>query len=309
MSPGEAWEKVSCPICPADTVACDYLKCPDRFRSPAFDNYSLDVCSGCGLIYLSPRPAPDLLGAHHSQAGYDPFLSLSAKPSLRERLFLASRSLMLRWKRRLIRKILPNGGRLLDIGCGAGEFLDAVRNVAQVEGVEPDLAAARFGAEHFGLKIHNGLLEQAPLAEESFDVVTMWHALEHVPKPLETLQRIKRILKPSGWLLIAVPNIASFDAKFYGSHWVALDAPRHLWHFSPDTLDRISKLAGFAPVWRKGLPLDPFYNILMSENLLTDAGRGSPFGMLLRAPTALAGSLSKGWFASSPSSMLAAYRK
>jgi len=307
--PGSEWEDVFCPLCPAGTKTSPYLTCGDRFHSPEFHNYAIVCCSRCGLRFLSPRPAPDLAPSHHKQDGYDPFISFSSPRSLLDRIYLASRKFTLAWKRRLVRRILPEGGRVLDIGCGTGEFLQKISDFCQVDGVEPEPAAANWGRERLGLNIHTGFLEDVELPAGNFDLVTMWHALEHIPDPVSALNRIHSLLKPGGILLVAVPNINSYDAKRYGSEWIALDAPRHLWHFSPSTLRQITSLAQFTHLRGGALPLDTFYNTLMSEQLKQRTGSGNLVVAPFRMGWVIAGSLLKGQFFGEPSGMFHQFKK
>ncbi len=188
---------------------------------------------------------------------------------------------------------LPNRSHILDIGCGTGEFLNAISDVMNTTGLEPEPHAAEWGRQHFGLDIKTGTLDTVSMPKGAFDLITLWHALEHIPEPLEALQQITELLAPNGKVLIALPNINSFDAKFYGPDWVAIDAPRHLWHFTPDTTRTIAKQSGLKLFASGILPLDHFYNILLSESIHL---RSSPQHKLLspfRMGFALTGSLIK----------------
>jgi len=180
---------------------------------------------------------------------------------------------------------------VLDVGCGTGEFLLGIREDMKCQGVEPEQNAAEWGRTHHQLDIVTGTLDSIELPTASFDLITMWHALEHMPDPLGSLQTASRLLAPNGKLLIALPNIESYDAKFYGPEWVAVDAPRHLWHFTPSTLELITARAGFKLKHQNVLPLDHFYNILLSEGIHLKNRPGHKIFSPLRMATALAGSL------------------
>ncbi|HWB12498.1 MAG TPA: class I SAM-dependent methyltransferase [Pirellulales bacterium] len=143
---------------------------------------------------------------------------------------------------RLLRRIAGNGEgkRLLDIGCGDGHFLlEAQRRGWQVSGteIEPEQ-----GRSH-GLDIRAAVEEFGP--DERFDCVTLWHSLEHLPKPLDTLHRVNELLKPGGDLLISVPDASGFQARLFGRHWLHLDVPRHLFHFNWQSLSRLLERSGF----------------------------------------------------------------
>jgi SAM-dependent methyltransferase len=298
---GVLWEEISCPICPPGTASESNLMCGDRLATPALHNYRLVKCSGCGLIYLSPRPVLALAAEFHLQTGYDPFVSFAGKQSLFDKLYLRAREWTSSWKMKLISEFVPAGSQVLDIGCGTGEFLAAIKHRFQVTGVEPEAAAAEWGSKNHAITIHSGYLDQIDLQENHYDLVTMWHALEHIPDPVGALKHIHRLLKSDGKLLIALPNIGSYDAKLYGAGWIALDAPRHLWHFTPDTLAHMAGQCGFSPVRGGALPLDLYYNILQSEGILRASGSGSLLTMPIRIAKAWAGSLAHSVTKQSPS--------
>ncbi len=213
------------------------------------------------------------MATFHREEGYEPFLSLSKPHTLLGWLYYLSRKWTLRWKFKLIKRLAKKSAEVLDIGCGTGEFLYTIKEFYNTYGIEPDLDAAVYAREQLGLVVYNGFLETVDLPEVKFDIVTLWHSLEHISKPVETIQKIEKILKSDGKVIIALPNVASFDARLYRHHWVALDAPRHLWHFTPQTIELIAKKTGFRVVQKGALPLDLFYNVLMSEQLILKTQR------------------------------------
>jgi len=262
------------------------------------------------LIYLDPRPSLKDLELAHREEGYDPFLSLEKPQRLFDRAYDLARRLTIAWKRRLIDKLIEPGSYILDGGCGTGEFLSALKDRYKVEGFEPESNAARWAREKLGLSVNTGNLDSLTLPEESFNIVTLWHVLEHIPSPLNDLQHIYRILRPGGLLLIALPNIASFDAKVYRACWVAIDAPRHLWHFAKSQITKLTKKAGFELKRTGMLPLDPFYNILLSECLCNQMkGRGQLGWTLLRMPIAMLGTLVYGTVTGNHSSRYYIFKK
>ena len=266
------WDNVSCPICPADTRSIPYLTCCDRLREPRFRNYHLVSCLRCGLIFLNPRPTAGDASEFYQEDGYDPFLSLQSPRRLLDRIYELARKRTLAWKKRLVGRLVPPGSRILDIGCGTGEF-PAVCQLSDyiVEGIEPEPGAARWARERFGLKVHTGDLDSVSAEAGRFRLVTLWHVLEHMPNPTGALESISHLLDPEGAILIALPNIRSLDARIYGPWWVALDAPRHLWHFSGHQLELILQKSGFKLIRSGMLPLDTFYNSLHSELILKKA--------------------------------------
>ncbi len=301
------WEDVVCPVCPKETAASLFIECGDRFREPKFKNYRLVRCRGCGLIYLNPRLTAQALQAAYREEGYDPFLSLQKPQRTFARAYSAARRWAHGWKKRLIRRFTPPGSLIVDGGCGTGEFLHHLREEYRVCGYEPEPNAARWARERLGLDVFTGdlsaFLASGRIAEGSVDLLTLWHVLEHVPAPKLELQRISSLLSPDGCLLLGVPNIASFDARLYGAAWAPLDAPRHLWHFTPATMVKLAGRAGFHLRRRGLMPLDPFYNSLLSEQLSSVMDPGKRWLGIARFPTAILGSLGFGLLTGNHSSV------
>jgi len=217
-----------------------------------------------------------------------------------------------RRKRRSIEQ-LKTSGRILDVGCGTGEFLNEMQKHGwQATGIEKDPRAAEFAEQRYGLTVSTADLIDTHFQEQSFDVITFWHVLEHLPEPLSTLQLAKKMLKADGLMLIAAPNISSFDARFYRSHWVALDAPRHLHHLVPATLARVCQAAGLEMFTARQMVLDAFYNCLMSERIIASRNlkKRALLPLLLLRGLLIAGiSVSRSWLRSGGSSILYFVRK
>lgn len=225
-------------------------------------------CDNCGLAYLNPRPAAASMPAFYEDSGYQPFVSTQSRLNLLDKFYCYVREHALSHKRRLIQKY-QSPGHLLDIGCGTGEFLHEMQQHNwRVEGVEKDAAAAEFAHKAYQLKVLTENFNEINYLKKSFDVITLWHVLEHLYDPVATLRHAKEILRDDGIILVAVPDIASFDARFYQNYWVALDAPRHLTHFEPHSFLRLCGRVGLKIVKYQQLILDAFFNCLMSEMLI-----------------------------------------
>ena len=156
-------------------------------------------------------------------------------------------------------------GRLLDIGTGTGYFSDTmVRRGWKVEAVEKSPQAREFAKTHFELEVkpESALKEFAPA---SFDVITLWHVMEHLESLNETWETLRELLTEKGVLIVAVPNCSSYDAKRYGEYWAAYDVPRHLWHFTPGTIHQLASRHGFIMAARHPMPFDAFYVSMLSE--------------------------------------------
>ena len=176
------------------------------------------------------------------------------------------RSYMLGRKARLVaREAHRKRGRLLDIGTGTGYFADTMaRRGWKVEAVEKSPQARAFAKEHFDLDVkpESALKEFAP---GSFDVITLWHVMEHLEHLNETWEMLRELLTEKGMLIVAVPNCSSYDAGRYGEYWAAYDVPRHLWHFTPVTIQQLASRHGFIMAARHPMPFDAFYVSMLSE--------------------------------------------
>ena len=225
------------------------------------------------MVYLSPRPTAETAGVHYQAESYDPHRTKAR--SLFDRAYDLIRSLNLALKIRWLKQLSP-GGRILDIGCGTGEFLEAAAKAGyQAEGTEPGEHAREFAAGK-GLKVAASLED----IQGRYGVITMWHVLEHVHDLEGLFAHIRRLLLPSGWLVVAVPNRTALDARFYGAFWVAYDAPRHLYHFRPEDLQSLADRHGFRLKRIRSLPFDPFYNALLSGQLKRQIQGGAAGGTL-----------------------------
>lgn len=217
------------------------------------------------MIFLNPRPTEIDSSAFYDQVEYLPFSSAASRKSFLSTVYAVARRYNLKWKKNLISKI-HRRGRLLDVGCGTGEFLHEMQKAGwAVRGVERDATASQFAREHLQLNVITGGVEVLEQLHEKFEVITLWHVLEHLYQPKEALQKLKLMLSDEGVLIIAVPNVGGIDAKIYGEHWVALDAPRHVQHFTLSTLQEMAAAVVLKLLRSRQLPLDAFFSTLMSE--------------------------------------------
>ena len=212
------------------------------------------------MLITSPQPSLENLGKYYESEDY--ISHTDNKRSLFEKLYHFIKSIALKNKLNLINSLQPNKGRILDIGAGTGDFLSVANNNGwQTTGVEPSERAKAI-AKNKGVSF----VEQTnELENHSFDVISMWHVLEHVPDLDKQIKELKRLLKPTGTLIIAVPNFKSFDAKYYGKFWAAFDVPIHFWHFSKTAIKLLFEKEKMK--LEKVLPMkfDSFYVSLLSE--------------------------------------------
>jgi SAM-dependent methyltransferase len=208
-------------------------------------------CPSCGLVYMDPQIATDDLPGLYP-ADYAPH-----QPSAQKRPRRRSPDAAIR-KKPFVSQVcarLSHDSRLLDVGCGNGAFLDAVRTLAGCAVCGVDISRAAVAAtQAYGIEVFAGTLPEAPFADESFDAITAWWYLEHVPNPLDVLVKIRHLLRPDGRCILGVPNVASWNARVFRDRWFHLDCPRHLYLYSPVTISRLLEKAGFVV---EGIAFDP----------------------------------------------------
>ena len=212
------------------------------------------------MLITSPQPSPENLGKYYESTDY--ISHTDSKRSLFEKAYHFVKGIALKNKLNLINNCSATKGNLLDIGAGTGDFLlTAKQNGWNTIGVEPSEKAKGI-AINKGIKFSDSTQE---LESHSFDVITMWHVLEHVPNLEIQIRELKRLVKPNGTIIIAVPNYKSYDANYYGKFWAAFDVPIHFWHFSKTAVQLIFEKENIK--LEKVLPMkfDSFYVSLLSE--------------------------------------------
>lgn len=229
----------------------DYSVSKEQFQ--LYKNDEID------LVYTYPQPEANQLSKYYESEDY--ISHTDGKRSLFERVYQVVKGIALKNKIRLINN-LHEKGNLLDIGAGTGDFLIvANKDGWKTTGVEPSQKAKNIAINKGVQFVEN----TTDLENNSYDVITMWHVLEHVPDVEKQIKELQRLLKPNGTILIAVPNFNSFDAKHYGKFWAAYDVPRHLWHFSKTAIKIIFEREGLQLEKVIPMPFDAFYVSLLSE--------------------------------------------
>lgn len=251
-----------------------WMEVKDHFLSG--DLFILNKCLSCGFIFVNPRPAEDEISAYYQSKEY---ISHDAeKKDLFTLLYKVARYFSIQGKYRIIHDY-AKGKRLLDFGCGTGELLHYCQNKGyHTRGVEPGEKARQHAITRYGIDVADNL-KNLNLPQSSFDIITLWHVLEHLHKPGETIENLKHLLSQDGSLILAVPNNLSHDAAFYKEFWAAYDVPRHLYHFNRITIEKLFRNHGF--VIRNILPqkLDAYYVSLLSHKYMT--GKKSYISALL----------------------------
>ena len=215
------------------------------------------------ILETSPQPAPENLDAYYKSEDY--ISHTDSKRNLLEQVYHLVRKRALKKKVGLINSFKAQNKNLLDIGCGTGDFLEtASRSNWKITGIEPDEKARNIANKKNNNVVYK-IEHLKNLKANSFDVITLWHVLEHLPNLDDHIKIFNHLLKPEGRLVIAVPNHKSYDAKHYKSFWAAYDVPRHLWHFSQKGIKVLFQKHNFNLVITKPMLFDAFYVSLLSE--------------------------------------------
>lgn len=239
-----------------------YIRTKDY--SVSQESFDLIYISEKDVLQTIPQPLPDNIASYYESEDY--ISHTDSKRNWFEKLYQGVKSFSIKRKLKLIEKNTSKKGLLLDYGCGTGDFLAyAKKSGWSTLGYEPN-SKAKVIAKEKGIKILDNLKE---LDDNSFDVISLWHVLEHVYQPEATIAEFKRLLKPDGVLIIAVPNYKSYDANHYKEFWAAFDVPRHLWHFSKSSIQQLAfsqnmYVKKIVPMW-----FDSFYVSLLSEKYKT----------------------------------------
>lgn len=226
------------------------------------EDFHICECLNCGLLYTMPRPSKDKIGEYYKSEEY--YSHQENKKGFIPRLYENVKKVNLKHKYKLATNGLTTG-KLLDIGCGVGDFLHtAEAHGWQCTGVEPSEEAKAIARQRTQAKLMSSE-DQEQLPDESFDVITMWHVLEHVDDLRWQIAQLQRLIKQNGRIVIALPNYKSYDGQFYKEHWAAYDVPRHLSHFNRTTLAKILKTNDLKLVKTDKLKWDAYYISYMSE--------------------------------------------
>lgn len=275
----------NCPICNSSKTS-KVFDAVDHFSTK--EDFPVCDCLNCGFRFTNNFPSEDEIGRYYDSPDY--ISHSDSKKGLINQLYHFFRKRMLKKKVNLVSKYVLESElspqtdykqptRLLDIGCGTGYFLNETKEKGYiVSGIEKDKKTREYAISNFDLdiKCEEELWE---IENDYFDVITLWHVLEHIQSLNEVVSKINNILSPDGILVLALPNHSSYDAKKYKEYWAAYDIPRHLWHFTPDTLEKLLSKHKFKIIKKKTMPLDAFYISMLSEKYKG----GNKFAQYLKA--------------------------
>lgn len=252
---------IHCPLCEEGTLI-PFLESKDYLVSGKI--FQISTCDNCSNLVTSNAPVEAEIGDYYKSEKYISHTNTSK--GIISKFYRRARMVMLGRKHKMLFNLnRQKRGSVLDIGTGTGHFLDYMKRKGwKVDGIEINDNARAYANANFGIEINSpeGIAE---LGSGNFDIITMWHTLEHFYNPGKYLEESLRLLKEDGYLVVALPNFKSFDAEFYNEAWAAWDVPRHLWHFSPQSVSNFVGRFGYDLKAIKRLPFDPFYISLLSE--------------------------------------------
>jgi SAM-dependent methyltransferase len=257
-----------CPVCSSTQIhpaltARDYTVSQQEF--PVWH------CDHCTARFTQDIPGLEDIGPYYQS---DAYVSHSdTKEGLINRLYHLIRKRTLQSKRIWVESAVnKRQGDLLDVGAGTGAFAYTMQTAGwQVKGLEPDSGARTQAQNLYQLQLASPD-ELYHLASAQFDAISLWHVLEHVHDLQGYMQNFHRLLKPDGKLLIAVPNYTSLDAQIYGACWAAYDVPRHLYHFSPRSMEQLADIHGFRIERKRPMWFDSVYVSMLSEKYKNGKG-------------------------------------
>ena len=245
--------------CKDNTVSGDY------FEVKMHEEYEMLVTS----------PVPKNLENYYKSETY--ISHTDSKKTFFDKIYQVVKNYTLKQKFLLLNSFKSSSKSVLDFGAGTGDFLKVCKNNNwEVLGIEPSLEA-RENAAKKGIYLKENLLD---VGNKKFDVITLWHVLEHVENLKNTIKFLKGLLLPGGRIVVAVPNYKSYDAEFYKEYWAAYDVPRHLWHFSQKAIRKLFLEAEMVVEETLPMKFDSYYVSLLSEKYKT--GKSNPIKAFYR---------------------------
>ena len=252
----------TCPICDSANSS-EFLKAKDYTVSN--ETFTIVECSDCTFRYTNPIPEEENIGEYYKSEDY--ISHSGTKKGIVPKIYHQVRKITLKRKRNLVNKH-SNGKKVLDIGCGTGDFANFMNtNGFQTTGLEPDEDTRNFAINTNNVnafpieKLHQ-------FEEKSFDAITMWHVLEHVYDLQKDVEQMSKLIKEDGAIYVAVPNCASADAEKYGEFWAAYDLPIHLYHFRADDVRNLFGKFGMEVTEVIPMNFDAFWNSMWSEKYI-----------------------------------------
>lgn len=251
--------EVSCPLCGQSQYQY-FLSCKDFTVS--HETFKLVECINCKFLITNPRPRQEKIGSYYQSDAY--ISHTTSSKNIFEIIYRLARLYTLQWKVKLVKKHSSvSQPKILDYGCGTGNFLSSCQKAGcEITGIEPSSIAIKNSDQNIKSYINTSLDQ---LTDETYDIITLWHVLEHLDKPIETITQLLSRLNSNGTIFIAVPNCKSEDAKIYKEFWAAYDMPRHYWHFSQENMRMLANKFSLHIIETKAMLLDAYYVSILSE--------------------------------------------
>jgi 2-polyprenyl-3-methyl-5-hydroxy-6-metoxy-1,4-benzoquinol methylase len=252
---------LQCPVCESKQIA-NFFSAKDYTVSN--ETFTIVKCNDCKHMFTQNVASQNDIGKYYQSENY--ISHSDTQTGIINKLYHAVRKRTLLGKKNLVQKETgKQQGKILDIGCGTGAFLNTMKDANwSTTGLEPDDAARKKAFELYSIEAKSSH-EIFDLPNNKYDAITMWHVLEHVHQLQEYIAQLKKILTNEGRIFIAVPNYTSYDAQYYESYWAAYDLPRHLYHFSPKSMKTLVELHGLTIEKIKPMWFDSFYVSMLSE--------------------------------------------
>ena len=257
-----------CPSCSSEDFH-EFISAKDHTVSG--ESFTIMKCNDCTLMFTQDIPSAADIGRYYASEDY--ISHSDTQEGMINKLYHAIRKRTLNGKKKLLQKETGKAtGKIADIGCGTGAFLHTMKQAGwNITGVEPDEAARKKAAALYSIEPRPAE-ELNSLPQNEFDGITLWHVLEHVHDLHGYIAQLKNMLAENGKLFIAVPNYTSHDAVHYGSFWAAYDVPRHLYHFSPQSMRALLQLHGLTVKKVRPMWFDSFYVSMLSEKYKNGKG-------------------------------------
>ena len=251
----------ACPICNKEDIA-SLLHTKDY--SLTGEDFQIIQCANCSLEYTDPAPSKEAIAPYYNFPSY--ISHTDTKEGLVNQMYHKVRNHTLAQKTNWVQSLFTDHkGQLLEVGAGTGAFAySMLKKGWKVTALEPDAASRQKALENYDINLLP-IEELFQLEPAKYEVITLWHVLEHVHDLNAYMKTFNSLLKPNGRLIIAVPNYTSYDAGFYKNFWAAYDVPRHLYHFSPLSMHYLAKKHKMSIVQKLPMWFDSFYVSLLSE--------------------------------------------
>lgn len=244
---------------------CNNTEFTEHINSKDFsvskEEFIIVKCNNCDFHFTNPRPIDVDLEKYYISDHYISHNNTSK--TLFEKTYQFIRKIAIKGKFNLINSFIKNG-KILDIGCGTGDFLNKCKSEGwETKGIEPSNIARKKAIKNHSLSVEEN--PDLTKINGEFDIITMWHVLEHVTELNQTVIQLNRLLNKNGKVIIAVPNYKSYDSSFYKKYWAAYDLPIHLYHFSKESISKLFEKHEFSLVKTKGMKFDSYYVSMLSE--------------------------------------------